>query len=168
MGGRGSGDPRPPLFVAIGTVSTCVGCLSLLVSGLYEFAAFGLATSSLAQLQGGVGGTSMSAADEKAAAIFASIVYAIDLALAVLLLVAARLLLRFNRAGVWLHWLYAGLKLITSVVGLFATREFLGGTILGWVLAGPVLITAPLPFIYPIVLPFVLRRRSVEAALPAG
>ena len=133
------------------------------MSGYYEPIAFGIASTSVAQLRIDTAAGDLSPADEKAAAIFASIVYATDLALAILLLVAARLLLKSNRGGIGLHLLYVPLKLITAVIGIFATYALLNSTPWGWAMAGPALIAAPMPFIYPIVLAFVLLRCVVKS-----
>jgi hypothetical protein len=65
---------RSLLLVTIGIVSICVACLTFLVSGYYEFIAYQLGSSSIAQLQAYNASTDLSATDEKAAGIFASIV----------------------------------------------------------------------------------------------
>jgi hypothetical protein len=159
-------DPRTPLFAAIGTVSACVACVSLLVSGYYEYIAFNTASSSIAQLAIDTATGDLSPAAEKAAAIFASIAYAMELAMAVLLLFATCLFLKSNPLGKALHLLYVPLKLITAVIGVCATYAFLNSTPWGWAVIGPALFAAPFPFIYPIVLVIVLLCPAMKS--PSG
>lgn len=132
----------------------CIGCLSLLVGGFYEYGAIAAVlwpfpTSSYDQ--------------EHEAAIFAAVILGLDVLLAPFLLLGAWLLLKSNPKGLRIHWLYAVLKLVTTVLGGFAIYGLFAASDSEIVVMAPIVfIPCLLALIYPIALLIVLSKESVQ------
>ena len=145
----GLDEPRPGLFAAIGTISTCVACLSLLVGAFYEFVAV------IAMFA--ANRTNALLYDREAgSALFAAIVFALDFVPAILLLVGANQILKSNPRGIATHGVYAVVKVITALLGAIAVWKLLSDSEVFF--PTPIaLIPNLLALIYPIALLNVLR-----------
>lgn len=145
----GSNDPRPPLFVAVGVASICVGCLSLLFSGL--IVTWALVWMADANSQMG----RYNAGDLTFPVLVTGTLDALP---TVLLLVAAGMLLKSKPGGIRLHRAYGVIKLVTTALAAM--------TVL-WIAPHfpPAIVVIVLGGVYAIVLLIVLRNASLGSQL---